>query len=228
MTDSIFDDGTSEEGFDPKKAAKAKRTPAQMAALKKAQEARKAKAAAKRRDKISSAKNSGDQTVHPAAHEAVHDENTESLTADMYDIDAENEVTEWRRPSNLDAPPARPGYVNRWIRIRFSDGRDNARLRKAMHEGWRPVRASASEVQGHSLPSIQHDQLGDGDYIGAEDLILMEMPERVHAQRQEFYRQKKQRMTGSTERQVRGVHDPSHEGFGAIQVKNTSKVRRTG
>lgn len=225
---SIFETGADGETFDPHKAPKQKRTPAQQAALKKAQQVRREKIEAAKKDKASSAKNTGDQTVHVAAHEAVHDESTESLTADMYDIETDNEVTEWRRPSNLDAPPARPGYVNRWIRIRFSDGRDNARLRKAMHEGWRPVKASSAEVQGNSLPSIQHDQLGDGDYIGAEDLILMEMPETVNAQRTAFYQQKKRKMTGAVDRQVRGVHEAHHEGFGDIQNKSTSRVRRTG
>ena len=92
-----------------------------------------------------------------------------------------------------------------------------------MREGWRPVKASA--IGGLSLPIIQHDSLGDGDYIGAEDLILMEMPERVAQQRMRFYKRKQARQTGAVERQVKGVHSEDHLGFGNIRRSGHSKVR---
>lgn len=95
-----------------------------------------------------------------------------------------------------------------------------------MREGWRPVKASSTARTDHSLPIIQHDQLGDGDYIGAEDLILMEMPERINRQRMAFYKRRQARQTGAIERQVKGVHRDEHLGFGSIAHKNVSSVRR--
>ena len=96
-----------------------------------------------------------------------------------------------------------------------------------MREGWRPVKASS--LTSLSLPIIQHDSLGEGDYIGAEDLILMEMPERVARQRERFYKRKQARQTGAVERQVKGVHSESHIGFGPISNRGThSRVKVSG
>ncbi len=95
-----------------------------------------------------------------------------------------------------------------------------------MREGWRPVKASA--IGGLSLPIIQHDSLGEADYVGAEDLILMEMPERVARQRDRFYKRKQARQTGAVERQVKGVHSPDHIGFGNIRSTSHSRVKLSG
>ena len=229
--DSVFDVDVDspEEEFDPKaaEAAKPERTPAQVAAVEKMQKGRR-DALERRKAEKTGQRNTGDQMVHAAGsgHEAPHDENTDSAAASDYTADLDNEVTEWCRPSDLEAPPARGGYVQRWIRIRLGNVRDTARLRKAMREGWRPVKASA--IGGLSLPIIQHDSLGDGDYIGAEDLILMEMPERIAQQRERFYKRKQARQTGAVERQIKGVHSDDHLGFGNIRSTSRSRVRVSG
>lgn len=229
--DSVFDiDVDEDREFDPQIAetpSEKKRTPAQQEAVKKMHEGRR-KALERKKAEKQGQRNTGDQRVHAAGsgHEATHDENTDTAFASDYHAGMDNEVTEWVRPSNLEAPPSRPGMVQRWIRIRLGTVRDTARLRKAMREGWRPVRASA--MDGLSLPIIQHDSLGEGDYIGAEDLILMEMPERVAKQRERFYKRKQARQTGAVERQVKGVHSPDHEGFGNIRRTGHSKVKVSG
>lgn len=235
--DSVFDTldvdvDSDKDDFDPqvpeteaeKQATPGERTPAQKEAVLKMQEGKR-KALERRRAEKQGQVNTGDQRVHVAGsgHEAVHDENTETAFDSDYTADLDNEVTEWVRPSDLMAPPARPGYVQRWIRIRLGTVRDTARLQKAMREGWRPVKASASV--GHSLPIIQHDSLGEGDYIGAEDLILMQMPERVARQRDRFYKRKQARQTGAVERQVKGVHSEDHIGFGGIRATSRSRVK---
>ena len=216
--------------FDPSKAelGDAKPlSPAKQRAIEKMQAGRRQALARKRQEREAAGdRNKGDQHVHPTAgHEAVHDENLDAAAGEAHDYESDNEVTEWVRPSELDAPPARAGYVNRWIRIRLGTIRDTARLRKAMREGWRPVKASTMPAD-HSLPITQHDQLGEGDYIGAEDLLLMEMPERVNRQREAFYKRKQARQTGAVERQIKGVHRDEHLGVGNIGQKNVSQVRR--
>jgi hypothetical protein len=227
--DSVFDVDVEDTGdFNPTVAEapdeKKARTPAQEEAVRKMQEGKR-KALERRKAEKQGQRNTGDQRVHAAGsgHEATHDENTDTAFASDYHADLDNEVTEWIRPSDLEAPPARSGMVQRWIRIRLGTVRDTARLRKAMREGWRPVKASASI--GHSLPIIQHDSLGEGDYIGAEDLILMEMPERVARQRERFYKRKQARQTGAVERQVKGVHSEDHIGFGNIRSQSRSRVK---
>lgn len=164
-------------------------------------------------------KNAPEQVVHST--EKVHEtENTDRETDDLYDTEADNEVTEWRRYSDLDAPPARDGYVNRFIRIRLGTVRDTARLRNAIREGWRPVKASS--VSDRSLPTINIDQWGD--VIGVEDLILCEMRDSVHLQRKKFYAAKKRRQNAAIERQLKGVSREDVAGFGPITATRHTSV----
>ena len=135
-------------------------------------------------------RNAPEQITH--GDEKVHEsENMDREMDELYDTESDNEVTEWRRHSDLDAPPARKGYVNRFIRIRLGTVRDTARLRNAIREGWRPIKAST--LSDRSLPTINLDQYGD--IIGVEDLILCEMPVKVHAQRKKNFKDKQRRQT---------------------------------
>jgi hypothetical protein len=164
-------------------------------------------------------KNTPEQLTHgdSKVHEA---ENMDREMDELYDTEADNEIQEWRRHSDLDAPPARDGYVNRFIRIRLGTVRDTARLRNALREGWSPVKASS--VTDRSLPTINLDQYGE--VIGVEDLILCEMPERMHKQRKKFYRDKQKRQNRAIERQLKGVSREDVSGFGPIQATRHTSV----
>jgi hypothetical protein len=170
------------------------------------------------KDKAGGKKNAPAQLVH--GEEKVQQENQDREIDDLYDTEVDNEVEEWRRYSDLDAPPARDGYVNRFIRIRLGTVSDTARLRNAIREGWRPVKASS--VTDRSLPTINIDQYGD--IIGVEDLILCEMPKRIHAQRKKFFADKKRRQNEAIERQLKGVSREDVSGFGPIQSTRHSSV----
>ena len=188
-------------------------------AARKAAEKRRTEAAASGKKAGSkAAKNDPEQLVH--GKDKVHDENTERVTDDLYDTEADNEVLEWRRHSDLEAPPARPGYVNRFIRVRLGTVRDTARLRNALREGWRPVKASS--VSDRSLPTTSLDQFGE--VIGVEDLILCEMPVRTHKQRQKFYQAKQRRQNEAIERQLKGVSRERGDGFGPITATRRTTV----
>ncbi len=163
-------------------------------------------------------KNAPEAVVH--ADEKVHDENTDRDMDELYDSEGENEVLEWRRHSDLDAPPARDGYVNRFIRIRLGTVRDTARLSNALREGWKPVKASS--IDSRSLPTINIDQFGD--VIGVEDLILCEMREEVHAQRKKFFAEKQRRQNRAIERQLKGVSKDDVSGFGPITATRHSSI----
>lgn len=163
-------------------------------------------------------KNDPEQLVH--GDEKVQQENQDREMDDLYDTESDNEILEWRRHSDLEAPPAKDGYVNRFIRIRLGTVRDTARLRNAIREGWRPVKASA--ISDRSLPTITLDQFGE--IIGVEDLILCEMPVRMHNQRKKFYRNKRQRQNLAIDRQLKGVSREDVSGFGPIQSTRHSSV----
>lgn len=168
-----------------------------------------------------SQRNEPDQQVHQASQEhVVHDENTDREVDDLYRTEGENEVTEWRRHSALDAPPARPGYMQRFIRVRLGTTRDTARFQAAYREGWRPVKAS-----NHTDRSLPTTRLSDGaEVIGVEDLILCEMPERVFRQREAFYQSKLDSQNEAIERQLRDVGDKNGAGFGPIEQNRKSSV----
>lgn len=178
------------------------------------------------KDRKGVTRNAEHQTVHEAAGDhAIHDENTDREADDIYTTEGENEVHEWRRHSALDAPPARPGYVMRFIRVRLGTTRDTANWIGKQREGWRPVKASS--VTGRSLPTTQLE--GGAEVIGVEDLILCEMPERVFQQRASFYRNKLDQQNAAIERQLREAVRGG-QGFGPIeQARNTSvSVRAPG
>lgn len=168
----------------------------------------------------SKVRNEPGQAVHAGDQEhVVHGENTDRDTDEIYRTEGENEVTEWRRHSALDAPPARPGYVQRFIRVRLGTSRDMARFVAATREGWRPVKASS--VADRSLPTTQ---LVDGtEVIGVEDLILCEMPQKVFMQRQAYFQEKLDKQNAAIERQLREVGSKAGAGFGPIeQTRHTS------
>jgi hypothetical protein len=79
----------------------------------------------------------------------------------------------------IDDIPARPGHVQKWIRVTLA-GEDDARnVGKMQRLGWKPREAS-TVPNGYSPPTIRNTALGD--VIGVGDLVLFEIPE-ILAQR---------------------------------------------
>lgn len=187
-------------------------------------EARQARSADGGKDVQGKERNIPGQEVHDEgeAEHLAHEETTDREVDDLYDTDGENEVIEWKRHSDLDAPPAREGYVNRFIRIRLGTVRDTARLRNAMREGWRPVLKSS--VSDRSLPAVHLEKVGD--VIGVEDLILCEMPKSAYKKRQEYFKAKLRRQNAAIERQLKNVSRSDASGFGPIQQQRSTSVTR--
>lgn len=190
----------------------------QVQAARQQQERRRALAKAGKTSK-GRPRNTLDQLVHSA--EKVHDENTDRLADDISAVERDNEITEWRRRSDLDFPPARPGYVNRLIRIRLGVASDLARLRQANREGWRPVKASS--LPGNSLPTIHLNQFGD--VIGMEDLVLCEMPEHMNQQRAKYVAGRQARINqAGNGADLAKVSRSDVAGFGPITQERKSRV----
>jgi|TARA_R110001583_G_scaffold15001_1_gene62127 hypothetical protein len=91
--------------------------------------------------------------------------------------------TAWKPPALLDAPEARPGYVQRWVAtsIQGKDTPDN--VYKRMREGWEP--RSADSVKEKLFSTINHGQW-EG-CVGIEGMLLCEMPEERHKAMKEYY-----------------------------------------
>lgn len=168
-------------------------------------------------------RNLPNQLVHQEGERAhrAHHEDTDRQIEDINDVEGrDSEILEWRRHSDLDAPPPREGFVNRFIRVRLGTVRDTGRLRAAIREGWRPVKASS--VDDRTLPNIHLEQFGD--VIGVEDLILCEMPKKVFAKRKEFYSKKAGRQRAAISRQLDEQSRANVPGFGPIQQQRSSSV----
>tara|TARA_R110000824_G_scaffold351671_1_gene538666 strand:- start:875 stop:1357 length:483 start_codon:yes stop_codon:yes gene_type:complete len=92
-------------------------------------------------------------------------------------------MTAWKPPALLDAPEARPGYVQRWVAtsIQGKDTPDN--VYKRMREGWEP--RSADTVKTKLFQTINHGQW-EG-CIGIEGMLLCEMPDERHASMKKYY-----------------------------------------
>jgi len=95
-------------------------------------------------------------------------------------------ATAWKPPALLDAPEARPGYIQRWVAtsIQGKDTPDN--VYKRMREGWEPRKAET--VKSKLFPTINHGQWQG--CTGIEGMLLCEMSEERHLAMKEYYSNK--------------------------------------
>ena len=92
-------------------------------------------------------------------------------------------MTAWKPPSLLDAPEARPGYVQRWVATSIQGKESPDNVYKRMREGWEP--RPADTVKSKLFPTINHGQWAGS--IGIEGMLLCEMPEEKHEQMRHYY-----------------------------------------
>ena len=91
--------------------------------------------------------------------------------------------TAWQPPALLDAPEARPGYVQRWIATSIQGKETPDNVYKRMREGWEPRKADS--VKDPLFPTINHGQWAGS--IGIEGMLLCEMPKEKHRAMKEYY-----------------------------------------
>jgi hypothetical protein len=92
-------------------------------------------------------------------------------------------MTAWKPPSLLDAPEARPGYVQRWVATSIQGKESPDNVYKRMREGWEP--RPADTVKSKLYPTINHGQWAGS--VGIEGMLLCEMPEEIARQKQDYY-----------------------------------------
>lgn len=114
-------------------------------------------------------------------------------TWDDVDIHAEEDKP-WVRPTSLEAPPARPGLTQRWIRVGTMGQDDPTNTARKFREGWKP-RPASSIPPGWHVPSIQHGRWAG--CIGVEGMLLCEMPDKMVKKRNDHYRAKTDQTTNS-------------------------------
>lgn len=140
-----------------------------------------------------------------SSHEVERPEDsrtTEQSVAQSMGFEVPTAEAEWTRPSELEAPEPRPGYTQRWVRIKLGTEDDARNSMRKFREGWLP-RPLDSCPEGYVPPTFLHSRLGN--VIGVEDLILCEMPIKKALQRNAHYEAKKNRMIEGIENDLRNV-----------------------
>jgi hypothetical protein len=113
------------------------------------------------------------------------DDGTDQVHGNVDVVEQEQDVVQWRDPSNLEMPAPRAGFVQRLVRTSFRTGQDPSNVSRAFREGWRP-RKLDTVAKEDLPPTILHGT--HGECIGVEGLILCEMPVSIARQRAKFYR----------------------------------------
>ena len=85
----------------------------------------------------------------------------------------------WAPPSQLDAPPAPPGFVHRWIRAESVGQMDQKNVSARLREGWEFVRADEySDVEWPAIDSGRYSGV-----IAVGGLMLARIPNEIIEER---------------------------------------------
>ena len=152
-------------------------------------------------------------TIHEG-HEA------EAVTTAIHE---EEFPANWTPPSNLDAPPPQSGMVQRWCRMSILGAPDPQNRARQAGQGWRPRRLSTvPEGERIRYPALNDSAWGDVIAQGA--LVLCEMPERLAAQRKEYFDSLRH---GQMQALVdNNILPASGKGYGAVELTREKKSVR--
>src|SRR6266581_434981 len=146
-------------------------------------------------------------------------------TRAMQELHPESEKGSWSPGVSLEAPPSRPGYRQKWVRVAVYGRDDVQNVARKFREGWLPRQAETSP-KSFSVPTISSGRFAGA--IGVEGMILCEMPEKQAAKRNAFWHRKAEMMAQDIEKNIASANQriPHHAGFGRITKTAMSKVVR--
>ena len=146
-----------------------------------------------------------------------------SETRDSVRSEQSRPDTTWSPPALLDAPKARPGYVQRWITTSILGKETQDNVYKRMREGWTP--RPADTVKDDSLFStINHGQWAGS--IGVEGMLLCEMPEQKHASQKAFWQNKNTEQNEAVSGELDALGRRSGQKFYQERKSETSRGRQ--
>lgn len=135
-----------------------------------------------------------------------------------------NDDDDWQQIQRTKAPPARPGYAQRWVRMMAHGVEDVANVMKKRNEGWNPRMADTIPV-GFFAPVTQHASMGNVIVNG--DMILMERPLKIH-DKQARHNAKMASLQASSIERYLTQHAGGGRGYGAAEVETFSHKTSTG
>jgi hypothetical protein len=130
---------------------------------------------------------------------------------------------DWKQPQLLDAPPPRPGFVQRWVATAIQGQDDAANVAKRFNQGWKP-RAADSVPADFAVPTISHGR--HAGFVGVEGMVLMERPLELHQRFAAKTRERTDNQMSAVNAALGEVHDPRQRSFGRPQMDNKSSVER--
>ena len=130
-----------------------------------------------------------------------------------------DEDSQWTNPMMTAAPPARPGYEQRWVRLSVMGVDDVSNVVRKQNEKWSPRRAD-SVPMGYFVATIPHERYGNIIHNG--DMMLMERPIEIGNKQRAFYKKMTRHLTQSVEGYLAQAA-PGGKGFGAAGVSEFSR-----
>lgn len=122
--------------------------------------------------------------------------------------------------------PARPGYVQRWIRVQRGREADSRNIYKAARKGWEPRKADTVPKSMQWL-MVRHE--GMGGVIGTHDLVLMERPVDLESRAAAHKKQQRDNLERAVKSNLFSEHrDLGGEatGYTAPEIQSTAQVER--
>lgn len=111
----------------------------------------------------------------------------------------------WEEKGSLDTSdiPAKPGFVQRWVRVLDRSGNpDRKNVFKMARNGWKP-RVRTDVEKGMMFPNLNFD---GQDVIGVNDMVLMERPEAQHKSQRDYIRSQTNQQISGVKTTLSGVH----------------------
>lgn len=150
-------------------------------------------------------------------------------TGPTHDVDDRDFVhddddDDWQTVLRTKAPPERPGFAQRWVRLMTMGIEDIANVMKKRNEGWEPRKADSLPV-GFFAPIVQHASFGNVIVNG--DMILMERSLRMHEKQKRHGAKMASLQAGAIERYL-SQNAPGGRGYGAAEVEKFERKVSTG
>ena len=127
------------------------------------------------------------------------------------------------RPTSLDAPKARPGYKQRWVRVTFQGQVDEKNLARKLREGWR-ARPADSVPKSFHVPRMRTGRFAGT--VMVEGMLLCEIPLAMARRRDEAIRAETLNKTKAVNESLMRVNEGARGGFGPIRKGERSQLVR--
>jgi hypothetical protein len=108
----------------------------------------------------------------PHMHEQAHPAREAEIDARVLDRQEAADFS-WREPTNLDAPPPRPGFRQKWVRVQSRNEMDGINWNTRLRQGWTPRDPkTVPDANGFYPVATHHNQ----SVIQVAGSVLCEMP----------------------------------------------------